>query len=32
MYLLSPVMIVVYFVIFPGQFHEFIVWFGRVLH
>jgi len=32
MYVLSPVMIVVYFVIYPAQFHEFIAWFGRMLH
>jgi hypothetical protein len=32
MYVLSPVLIVVYFVIYPGQFHEFIAWFGRMLN
>jgi hypothetical protein len=32
MYVLSPFLIVAYFVMFPAQFHEFMVWFGRMLH
>jgi hypothetical protein len=32
MYVLSPFLIVTYFVMFPGQFHEFMIWFGRMVH
>jgi hypothetical protein len=32
MYVVSPILVVAYFVAFPGQFHEFVLWFGRMLH
>jgi hypothetical protein len=31
MYVLSPFLIVTYFAIYPGQFHDFMIWFGRML-
>jgi hypothetical protein len=31
MYVLTPVSLIVYFVVFPERFHAFIVWFGHVV-